>query len=123
MEFHFNFNKPTISKNVGEFLNLNLKSEKEKDLLNRILSGRKLQYGDANMLLNSILSSIIISDGGEEEEITVIIRDDDEDLSLSQSINPSKVLPDTKVNNVSENEKEILSIKAGTSSDLKLNKF
>ena len=49
MEFHFNFNKPTISKNGGEFLNSNLKYEKEKDLLNRILSGRKLQYGDANM--------------------------------------------------------------------------
>ena len=54
MEFHFNFNKPTISKNVGEFLNSNLKSEKEKDLLNRILSGRKLQYGDANIYFSFI---------------------------------------------------------------------
>ena len=57
MEFHFNFNKPTISKKVGDFLNSNLKSEKEKDCLNIILSGRKLQDGDANLLLNSVLKT------------------------------------------------------------------
>ena len=48
MEFHFNFDKPTISKNVGAFLLQNVKTEREKDLLNRIISGRKLQYGDTN---------------------------------------------------------------------------
>ena len=48
MEFHFNFEKPTISNNVSIFLNNNLKTEKEKEFLQRIVSGRKLQYMDAN---------------------------------------------------------------------------
>ena len=46
MEFHFNFEKPTISTNVGVFLNENLKTEKEKKCLKRILEGKKLEYGD-----------------------------------------------------------------------------
>ena len=54
MEFHLNFHKPTISKKVGVFLTDNLKSEKEKDLIQRIVSRRKLQYGDANLLLRVI---------------------------------------------------------------------
>ena len=53
MEFHFNFDKPTISKNVGAFLLQNVKTEKEKDLQNRIISGRELQYKDTNLLLNN----------------------------------------------------------------------
>ena len=55
MEFHFNFDNPTISKNVGAFLNENFKTNKE--LLNRILIGKKLQYGDANLLLKSFLTA------------------------------------------------------------------
>ena len=71
MEFHFNFDKPTISSNVGAFFNDNLKTEKEKEFLAQIVAGKKLVYGDANILIKSILCAIIISDGSEENEINI----------------------------------------------------
>ena len=96
MEFHFNFDKPTISKNVGKFLNENLKKS-DADLLNRIISGKKLQYMDANVLLNRILTSIIISDGEEEDEIKIASEDDEQpDLqtqSLTQPLGNEKIDP------------------------------
>ena len=39
MEFHFNFDKPTISKTVGKFLIETLNSE--KDFIKRIIRGKK----------------------------------------------------------------------------------
>ena len=96
MEFHFNFDKPTISKNVGKFLNENLKKS-DADLLNRIIRGKKLQYMDANVLLNRILTSIIISDGEEEDEIKIASEDDEQpDLqtqSLTQPLGNEKTDP------------------------------
>ena len=50
MEFHFNFTKNTISKNVGEFLIENL--PEETDIIKRLIIGKKLQYQEANQLLN-----------------------------------------------------------------------
>ena len=51
----------------------NLNTEKEKDLIQRIINGKKLQYGDANLFLKNILSAIIISDVGEEEEQKIAV--------------------------------------------------
>ena len=46
MELHYDFKKDTISKNVGDFLIENLEEETEQ--IKRIISGRKLQYQEAN---------------------------------------------------------------------------
>jgi hypothetical protein len=85
MEFHFNFDKPTISKNVGKFLNENLKKS-DADLLNRIISGKKLQYMEANVLLNRILTTTIVSDGEEEDEIKIASEDDEQPDLQTQSL-------------------------------------
>ncbi len=71
MEIHLDFTKPSISTNVGKFILDNLNSEKEKESMSTILRGKKLQYGDANVLLRRILTAMIISDGEEEQEIAL----------------------------------------------------
>ena len=48
---------------MGAFVNENLKTEKEKEFLARVLVEKKLAYGDTNLLLKNILKAIIISDG------------------------------------------------------------
>ena len=95
MEFHFNFNKPTTSRNVGAFLNEKLKTDRSKELLQRVTVGKKLQYGEANCLLKIILNVIIISDGSEEEEISVTACDDDDQMSSQDLIQPQIVVDQT----------------------------
>ena len=45
------FNKPSMSKNVGEFLVEILKSKEDVASMKRIMSGCKLQYTEANNLI------------------------------------------------------------------------
>ena len=59
MECHFNFQKATISKIVGEFLCENLPNESEH--IKRVISGKKFQYMEANQVLRSIMSALTAS--------------------------------------------------------------
>ena len=72
MEFVFDFAKTTISTNVGAFLEENLRTEKEKESLRTIIRGRKLQYGDANVLLSSIVQALTIINGGNSVEKVIV---------------------------------------------------
>ena len=47
MEILMDFNKPSISKKIKKFLLDNLKTEKEKESLISVTSGKSLLKGDA----------------------------------------------------------------------------
>ena len=80
MECHFNFQKATISKIVGEFLCENLPNESEH--IKRIISGKKLQYMEANQVLRSIMSALTASNTHVAEEIVCSTQDDEEAPSV-----------------------------------------
>ena len=42
MEFLLDFEKPSISKNIGKLLLDNLKSEKDRESLNNVIAGKTL---------------------------------------------------------------------------------
>ena len=75
MECHFDFNKKTISKTVGEFLCDNLPNEAEH--IKRIIAGKKLQYMEANQVLRSIMAALAASNVHDTEEIVIGTQDDD----------------------------------------------
>ena len=62
MEILMDFNKPSISKNLGKFLEENLKTEKEKETLNNIITGKPLLKVDAIILLKSLLQAMTITE-------------------------------------------------------------
>ena len=64
MEAHFDFGKRTISSNVSVFLIENLPNEEEIVSLKKILKGRKLNFGDANALLRSVIQSLVLINKG-----------------------------------------------------------
>ena len=91
MEFHFNFTKDTISKNVEDFLIENLKEE--ADHIKRVISGRKLDYKDANQVLKKILTSLYSSFGENKDNTEgeiVIIEKDEEDTSNQKITEPKQ---------------------------------
>ena len=56
------FNKPSISKKIKKFLLDNLKTEKEKESLISVTSGKSLLKGDAIALLITIVQAMTIAD-------------------------------------------------------------
>ena len=83
MEFKLNFEKPEISKKVIEYLAANLPNEEDKKSIGRIEKKLKLNYMDANSLIQAILQALIMEDGEEEIPIS---QDPLEDKSLEESI-------------------------------------
>ena len=65
MEFLMDFKKTSISKNVGKFLQDNLKDEKDKESLQNIITEKALLKNDAINLLITILQALTIPDGEE----------------------------------------------------------
>ena len=59
-----------MSRGIISLLLENLKTEAERNHLKRIASGKKLQYGDATVLLNSIVSAMFLENSTHEDEIT-----------------------------------------------------
>ena len=62
------FGKTGISKNVGKFLEENLKTEKDKESLINLTSGKSVLKGDAINLLLSVLNALTIVDNLDDEE-------------------------------------------------------
>ena len=60
MDIKFNFGNEEISKNVIKFLVKNLRNEEDKNCLKRIDKGNKLNYMDANSLIQAMLKAIVI---------------------------------------------------------------
>ena len=58
MEILMDFNKPSISKNIGKFLLDNLKSEKDQESLTNVITGKSLLKCDAIALLTNILQAL-----------------------------------------------------------------
>ena len=65
MEFLMDFKKTSISKNVGKFLQDNLKDEKDKESLQNIITEKALLKIGAINLLITILQALTIPDGEE----------------------------------------------------------
>ena len=94
MEFVMDFEKPSISKNVGKFLEDNLKAEKEKESLINVIGGKAILKCDAINLLVTILKALSAVDNLDDEEYTAFVpaSDDPEDGEKSEK-NPSAEFP------------------------------
>ena len=66
------FNKPSISKKIEKVLLENLKTEKEKESLTNVVTGKAVQKGDAVALLLSIIQAMTISDEVNMEEFEAV---------------------------------------------------
>ena len=86
MDFKLNFEKPEISKKVIKFLEENLPNEEDKTSIRRIGNKYKLNYMDANALIQAILQALIMEDGEEEFPISQDIL---EDKSLEETVSPT----------------------------------
>ena len=71
------FNKPSISKKIEKFLLDNLKTEKEKESLINVTTGKSVLKGDAIALLITIVQAMTIVDEETKEEFDAIIPEDD----------------------------------------------
>ena len=65
------FKKTYISKNVGDFIQDNLVSEKEKESLQSIITGKALLKNDAINLLITLLQVLTIPDTTDDEELPI----------------------------------------------------
>ena len=81
MEILMDFNKPSISKKIEKFLLDNLKTEKEKESLINVTTGKSVLKCDAIALLISLIQAMTIVDekDGEEFEPVISIEDDSAD--------------------------------------------
>ena len=88
------FEKPSISKNVGKFLEDNLKAEKEKESLINVIGGKAILKCDAINLLVTILKALSAVDNLDDEEYTAFVpaSDDPEDGEKSEK-HPSAEFP------------------------------
>ena len=68
-----------------------------------------MEYGDANLLLHSVLSALIITDGEEENEIKVD-KINEEDPSLTQTLKELNTNPDPKTANNPMEELTIIKV-------------
>ena len=68
MEVHMNFEKKTLSKRVGKFLEENIQDQEEKESVRKIMQGRKLQYLAANKLILTLITAMVMGDGEEDGE-------------------------------------------------------
>ena len=90
----FNFDKPTISKGVLDFLAENLIEDPDTnrdvvkknliDSLAIIAKGNKLDYGSANNLLQAVLRSLNLEDSSVEDEIAPANTQSADDSLCSQ---------------------------------------
>ena len=79
MEILMDFNKPSISKKIEKFLLDNLKTEKEKESLISVITGKSLLKCDAIALLITVVQAMTIAaEIGDEEFSVVTPKDDDE---------------------------------------------
>ena len=60
MEVHMNFEKKTLSKRVGKFLEENIQDQEEKESVRKIMQGRKLQYLAANKLILTLITAMVM---------------------------------------------------------------
>ena len=93
MEFHFKFDKPTTRTNVGAFLNEKLKTDRSKELLQRVYRGKKIAIWLCQLSPENNSQCYNFSDGSEEEEISVTACDDDDQMS-SQDLIQSPIVVD-----------------------------
>ena len=56
------FNKPSISKKIEKFPLDNLKTEKERESLTNVITGKSVLKGDAITLLLSLVQAMTIAD-------------------------------------------------------------
>ena len=63
-----NFEKKTLSKRVGKFLEENIQDQEEKESVRKIMQGRKLQYLAANKLILTLITAMVMGDGEEDGE-------------------------------------------------------
>ena len=66
MDIQLNFNKSEISLKVTKFLAANLPNDEDKKSILRIEKCNKLNYMDANSLIQAILKAFTIDDGEED---------------------------------------------------------
>ena len=59
MEFLMDFKKTSISKNVGKFLQDNLKDEKDKESLQNIITEKALLKNDAFIMCPHLITCIL----------------------------------------------------------------
>ena len=72
MEIVMDFNKPSISKKIEKFLLENLKTEKEKESLINVITGKSVLKGDAITLLLSLVQAMTIADEVNMEEFEAV---------------------------------------------------
>ena len=61
MEIIMDFNKPSISKKIQKFLIENLKTEKERESLTNVITGKSVLKGDAITLLLSLVQAMTLA--------------------------------------------------------------
>ena len=84
MDLQLNFDKKEISSNVTKFLAANLPNVEDRNSIRRIEKLYKLNYMEANSLIQAILKALIIEDGEEENPIGKK-SDPLEDMSFEES--------------------------------------
>ena len=70
MELFLNFDKNFISEKVIKFLESNTSDDGIKNSLKRICQGKKLQYMEANVVVDMLLKALTIEDGKEDVPIS-----------------------------------------------------
>ena len=101
MDFKLNFQKNEISKKVTKFLLENLPNEEDKNSIRRIEKKNKLNYMDANSLIQALLQAIILDDGEDDVPLSQDIL---EDKSLDDLLNPSPGSSGTQKNQVTSDQ-------------------
>jgi hypothetical protein len=69
MNLQLNYDRQEISSNVTKFLAANLPNVEDRNSIRRIEKLYKLNYMEANSLIQAILKALIIEDGEEENPI------------------------------------------------------
>ena len=90
MEIVMDFNKPSISKKIEKFLLENLKTEKEKESLINVTTGKSVLKGDAIALLLSIIQAMTIADEVNMEEFEAVRLTDDGDKEKAEDKSKSE---------------------------------
>ena len=78
MEFLLDFEKSSISKRIEKFLLENLNSDKDKESLSNVISGKPILKADVLTLLRTLLQAMTFTDVLDDEEFNAVIPDDDE---------------------------------------------
>ena len=90
------FNKPSISKKIEKFLLDNLKTEKEKESLINITTGKSVLKTDAIALLITIVQTMTTVDGKDGEEFEPVISKEDDTTDPLQGTSKQAIAADAK---------------------------